>query len=177
MEGAGRSKRDWSGKRDSNPRPRPWQGRALPLSYSRATAVDLITISAGARSQDVGGVLRRHRVDEKAAAPLEAGDTRELGNDLQMPVERLEVALAKGRRVQHEVERWIAQDVIHAAQELAEDFGEPAQFLLGRILERRPVAHGEEPRLEREPGREGRQRHESLGLEDEPEAAAALLPQ
>jgi hypothetical protein len=23
-------KRDWSGKRDSNSRPRPWQGRALP---------------------------------------------------------------------------------------------------------------------------------------------------
>src|SRR5256885_4833479 len=28
----------WSGKRDSNPRPRPWQGRALPLSYSRVPA-------------------------------------------------------------------------------------------------------------------------------------------
>src|SRR5215470_10258086 len=28
---------DWSGKRDLNPRPRPWQGRALPLSYSRLT--------------------------------------------------------------------------------------------------------------------------------------------
>ncbi len=25
----------WSGKRDSNPRLRPWQGRTLPLSYSR----------------------------------------------------------------------------------------------------------------------------------------------
>src|SRR5207253_2064724 len=44
MEGAGRSKKGWSGKRDSNPRPRPWQGRALPLSYSRATADDVITI-------------------------------------------------------------------------------------------------------------------------------------
>src|SRR6187402_704786 len=27
--------KDWSGKRDSNPRLRPWQGRTLPLSYSR----------------------------------------------------------------------------------------------------------------------------------------------
>src|SRR5947209_10302449 len=27
----------------SNPRPRPWQGRALPLSYSRATAPHGIT--------------------------------------------------------------------------------------------------------------------------------------
>jgi hypothetical protein len=25
----------WSGKRDLNPRPSPWQGDALPLSYSR----------------------------------------------------------------------------------------------------------------------------------------------
>ena len=27
----------WSGKRDSNSRPQPWQGCALPLSYSRWT--------------------------------------------------------------------------------------------------------------------------------------------
>ena len=27
---------DWSGRRDSNPRPQPWQGCALPLSYARA---------------------------------------------------------------------------------------------------------------------------------------------
>jgi hypothetical protein len=26
----------WSGRRDSNPRPQPWQGYALPLSYARA---------------------------------------------------------------------------------------------------------------------------------------------
>ena len=26
----------WSGRRDSNPRPQPWQGCALPLSYARA---------------------------------------------------------------------------------------------------------------------------------------------
>src|SRR6266403_5803505 len=28
-------KKSWSGRRGSNPRPRPWQGRALPLSYTR----------------------------------------------------------------------------------------------------------------------------------------------
>ena len=28
-------KKIWSGRRGSNPRPRPWQGRALPLSYTR----------------------------------------------------------------------------------------------------------------------------------------------
>jgi hypothetical protein len=27
---------NWSGRRDSNPRPQPWQGCALPLSYTRS---------------------------------------------------------------------------------------------------------------------------------------------
>ncbi|VTR68239.1 hypothetical protein DESC_70079 [Desulfosarcina cetonica] len=31
-----RLKKKWSGKRDLNPRLRPWQGRTLPLSYSRS---------------------------------------------------------------------------------------------------------------------------------------------
>jgi hypothetical protein len=31
----GRTIVSWSGRRDSNPRPRPWLGRALPLSYTR----------------------------------------------------------------------------------------------------------------------------------------------
>ena len=31
----GRASRNWSGRRDLNPRLRPWQGRTLPLSYSR----------------------------------------------------------------------------------------------------------------------------------------------
>src|SRR6202166_126752 len=32
-----RPKTIWSGRRDLNPRLRPWQGRTLPLSYSRST--------------------------------------------------------------------------------------------------------------------------------------------
>jgi hypothetical protein len=35
MEEEGK-KENWSGKRDLNPRPSPWQGDALPLSYSRS---------------------------------------------------------------------------------------------------------------------------------------------
>src|SRR5271167_2108541 len=31
----GEGSRFWSGRRDLNPRLRPWQGRTLPLSYSR----------------------------------------------------------------------------------------------------------------------------------------------
>ena len=33
---AGLKAKIWSGRRGSNPRHRPWQGRALPLSYSRS---------------------------------------------------------------------------------------------------------------------------------------------
>ena len=35
--------RAWSGRRDSNPRPQPWQGCALPLSYSRKNWIEIIT--------------------------------------------------------------------------------------------------------------------------------------
>ena len=30
----------WSGRRDSNPRPQPWQGCALPLSYTRSRGTE-----------------------------------------------------------------------------------------------------------------------------------------
>ena len=41
-----RNKEDWSEKRDSNPRPRPWQGRALPTElFSQNT--DKIAVRMG----------------------------------------------------------------------------------------------------------------------------------
>src|SRR5438477_6746211 len=36
LAGAGLGPEFWSGRRDLNPRLRPWQGRTLPLSYSRS---------------------------------------------------------------------------------------------------------------------------------------------
>ena len=36
----------WSGRRDSNPRPQPWQGCALPLSYTRIRAGSTPTMGA-----------------------------------------------------------------------------------------------------------------------------------
>src|SRR5580700_3164705 len=35
---AGSREKLWSGRRDLNPRLRPWQGRTLPLSYSRSAS-------------------------------------------------------------------------------------------------------------------------------------------
>ena len=39
------AKKKWSGKRDLNPRLRPWQGRTLPLSYSRSIEIYHLTIN------------------------------------------------------------------------------------------------------------------------------------
>src|ERR1700688_3937608 len=45
-----RPKNIWSGRRDLNPRLRPWQGRTLPLSYSRSVRpFDTISLSSGQR--------------------------------------------------------------------------------------------------------------------------------
>ena len=35
----------WSGKRGSNSRPRPWQGRALPTELFPHTATDLLSVA------------------------------------------------------------------------------------------------------------------------------------
>src|ERR1700761_898531 len=38
---------DWSGRRDLTPRPSPWQGDALPLSYSRWVLFEYIGRGCG----------------------------------------------------------------------------------------------------------------------------------
>jgi hypothetical protein len=48
----------WSGRRDSNPRPRPWQGRALPLSYTRI--------------REVAAIARHQRADLCQMPPVNA---------------------------------------------------------------------------------------------------------
>ena len=47
-----KEKGDWSGRWDSNPRPQPWQGCALPLSYTR-------TLRPAGRYPVGGFVLRK----------------------------------------------------------------------------------------------------------------------
>src|SRR5258708_39502433 len=44
-------KKSWSGRRGSNPRPWPWQGRALPLSYTRIREI------GGDRSPAIGRAM------------------------------------------------------------------------------------------------------------------------
>jgi hypothetical protein len=58
---------NWSGKRDSNSRPQPWQGCALPLSYSRLK-FDCYTIFVSAKHVEMNGarVLRRAAILEPA---------------------------------------------------------------------------------------------------------------
>src|SRR5436309_16112549 len=51
--------------------------------------------------QGLGGVLGRHRVDEEPASPFEPRHAGELRDDLEVPVEGLELAVARSeeRRV------------------------------------------------------------------------------
>ena len=42
---------NWSGRRDSNPRPQPWQGCILPLNYFRKTCMSYLIKSAGEGSR------------------------------------------------------------------------------------------------------------------------------
>src|SRR5713226_1216456 len=42
-------RRNWSGRGDSNPRPQPWQGCALPLSYTRILAIHIISGEGGGK--------------------------------------------------------------------------------------------------------------------------------
>src|SRR5580765_735250 len=58
--------KSWSGKRDSNPRLRPWQGRTLPLSYSRSPNSKRNTLPVlGSRWSVLGWV----RVEEPFLVP------------------------------------------------------------------------------------------------------------
>ena len=48
----------WSGRRDLNPRLRPWQGRTLPLSYSRSNFISINEAPIGSKPEPkmhVGG--------------------------------------------------------------------------------------------------------------------------
>src|SRR2546421_8497218 len=134
----------WSGKRDSNPRPRPWQGRALPLSYSRVSSsrafTDSTTPPTARRSASLaaergGGLLRRHRVDEEPASPLEARHVGELRDDLEVPVEVFEPRVVQRRRVEHEIEGRLVERGVEPAHEIAQHGREIAQLVHLELLE------------------------------------------
>jgi hypothetical protein len=49
----------WSGRRGSNPRPRPWQGRALPLSYTRIRVDGAVRAGNGQTYAKSGGRMQQ----------------------------------------------------------------------------------------------------------------------
>ena len=56
------TQKNWSGRRDSNSRPQPWQGCALPLSYARVSGPSISREQAASRLR--GSQLNsRHRKD------------------------------------------------------------------------------------------------------------------
>ena len=52
---------EWSGRRDSNPRPRPWQGRALPAELLSRLAMANLSINL---------ILQKLNVDNSKANPI-----------------------------------------------------------------------------------------------------------
>src|SRR5712692_3352448 len=66
----------WSGRWDSNPRPRPWQGRALPLSYTRILAAHGRWLSYAKRRpawQPIAGALPLPACRERSARVASGG--------------------------------------------------------------------------------------------------------
>ncbi len=66
--------RFWSGRRDSNPRPSPWQGDALPLSHFRTSPVLYVSVcKIGASVKEMEAIAHRFQgvdcVDRVADTP------------------------------------------------------------------------------------------------------------
>src|SRR3989442_498759 len=100
--------------------------------------------------QERRGFLRRNWVDIEPGAPLEAGDLRELGHDLNVPVVELAGPLVQRRGVQNEVERGRAQGPVQPAQCVREELRKRFELELLAFLEVGSVPLGQHPHLERE---------------------------
>src|SRR5580765_2558170 len=177
----------WSGKRDSNPRLRPWQGRTLPLSYSRPNdqrttrPVRLSSIDArlkpsrSTRSLDLRHAkrlrrfLRRRRVEIEPGAPLEARHARQLRHDLHVPVIEIARLFRKRRRMNDEVVGRRLERAIHPLQHRLQHPRQALVLVPRRFLEPRAVPPRQQPRLERKPRRVRRQRDDvGVLLDDAP---------
>src|SRR5512137_2974511 len=86
-------------------------------------------------AQKARGLLGRRRVDEEARAPLETGDLRELGHDLDVPVVVLVVLLAEGAGVEDVVVGRALEHRVDAPQRLLQDRREGDELLGRGVLE------------------------------------------
>src|ERR1043166_7175711 len=94
---------NWSGRRGSNPRHRPWQGRTLPaelLPHPRFDSIDRpptvsrrehlralgYRVDKARLPQKLGGFFGRRGVDIEPRTPLETRDLRQLGHHFEVPV-------------------------------------------------------------------------------------------
>jgi hypothetical protein len=73
-------KNSWSGRRDSNPRPRPWQGRALPLSYTRIREFGGAKAPATGRAMpNAAGECNRAETRQNRLYPAKTGGGAQTG--------------------------------------------------------------------------------------------------
>ncbi|GEM_PF-2873298 len=88
----------WSGKRDSNPRPRAWKARALPTELFPLIDTPLMLRSAQWRGEDSN--LRRHKPADLQSAPFGRSGTSPYVN------QGVRIILSYLRCAQHQVSRW-----------------------------------------------------------------------
>src|SRR5258706_7694585 len=151
------------------------------LAYGTASALIMATrkrwvISAELDLAEIlGRLLGRRGIDVEARAPLEARDLGQLGHDLDVPVIVVEARVAAGRAVHDEVVVRPVQGLVDALQRFLKGVGQRLELALLRILERRDVAPGQDPGLERKPRGEGLEGDEVLVLHHESFSFPKLL--
>src|SRR6267142_3350239 len=186
--------RSWSGKRDSNPRPQPWQGCALPLSYSRKdypVSSTRRSVTNGLRGVNLrgpghalpevpGSLLRGRRIDEKSRAPLETGHLREFWDDFEVPVEVIERRRLQRRRVQAQTPGRGAEHAVHPPQDVLQHVSQRPGIDAVRVLVARAMYLGQYPGLKGEAWSIGAESDEPVLSQDEPSDPAGpplhLLP-
>src|SRR5437764_7071468 len=126
-------------------------------------------------AEEGGGLLRRGRVDEDTAPPLEPGGESEHRPYFEMPVIPVRGRLAQGRAVQVEVVGGLLQCQVQLAHRQPERVRKAAE--LGRIalLEDRPVLARKDEQLERGARGERAKRDVPIGLQHDARAFPRLL--
>ena len=169
----------WSGKRDSNPRPQPWQGCALPLSYSRNTVTAAADCNKRPRRVSTYGpsgtspaevlrrLLGRRRVDEEARCPTRSRPPCvSFGMISRCQWKWSRAGVRRGALCSMKLYGGSPRQLLHAAAGPRRGvWPARASSSAGVLLEARPVGRGQDPGLEGKARREGRERHEAALLQ------------
>src|SRR5713101_4034880 len=126
-------------------------------------------------AQKARGFFRRRWIDVEARAPLEAGDLRELGNNLNVPVIVVVGLFTDRRGMDHQIISGTVQNRVETQQRILHH---PRQRRIDGaliVLEGRAVDLRQNPHLKRKPRRIRGEGDEMLVVADYPYAGVLLL--